>query len=254
MIERSLTHLTWTDIRDLDKEHGVLLLPVGAIEQHGPHLPVATDTLLVTNVLKRALQLLPQEVAAWRLPALSYGKSTEHEDFPGTIGLTGETLLAVLKDIARSTARAGFRRLAFVNGHGGNSALLEVAARDIRAETGLIVFCIQPAFWIEPPFKISEEEKKYGIHAGELETSLVLALQPGIVKMERAVKHYISPPMNLFGSVSVAWLTADWSETGVFGDATNANPDKGIALLDAASQRLANVIIEMSKFEVKNVY
>jgi creatinine amidohydrolase len=253
VIERSLTHLTWMDIRDLDKEHGVLLLPVGAIEQHGPHLPVATDTLLVTNVLKRALQLLPQDIAAWRLPALSYGKSNEHEAFPGTISLSGETFLAVLKDIARSIARAGFRRLAFVNGHGGNSALLEVAARDIRAETGLIVFCVQPSFWMEPPFTISDEEKKYGIHAGELETSLVLALQPGIVKMDQAVKHYIKPSVDLFGSVSVAWLTPDWSVTGVFGDATAGNPDKGIALMDSASNRLAKVIIEMSKFEVENV-
>jgi creatinine amidohydrolase len=252
VIERTLTHLTWTDIRDLEKEKGVLLLPVGAIEQHGPHLPVATDTLLVTNILKRALQLLPQEVAAWRLPALSYGKSNEHEAFPGTISLSGETFLAVLKDIARSVARAGFRRLAFVNGHGGNSALLEVAARDIRAETGLMVFCVQPAFWIEPPFKLSEEEKQYGIHAGELETSLVLALQPGIVKMDKAVKHYMKPPMPLFGSVSVAWLTPDWSETGVFGDATAANPDKGIALLDYASQRLAEIISKISHFEVGN--
>jgi creatinine amidohydrolase/Fe(II)-dependent formamide hydrolase-like protein len=252
VIERSLTHLTWTDIRDLDKTKGVLLLPIGAIEQHGPHLPVATDTLLVTNVLKRALQLLPQEVAAWRLPALSYGKSNEHEAFPGTISLTGETLLAVLKDVARSVARAGFRRLAFVNGHGGNSALLEVAARDIRAETGLMVFCIQPAFWIEPPFEISEQEKRLGIHAGELETSLVLALQPGIVKMDKAVKHYMKPPMSLFGSVSVAWLTTDWSKTGVFGDATKGTAEKGVALLDAASERLAKLIEQLSKFEVPN--
>ncbi|MGL4610522.1 MAG: creatininase family protein [Trueperaceae bacterium] len=252
MIERSLTHLTWMDIRDLQKENGVLLLPVGAIEQHGPHLPVATDTLLVTNVLKRALQLLPQNVAAWRLPALSYGKSNEHTDFPGTISLTGETFFAVLKDVARSVARAGFRRLAFVNGHGGNSALLEVAARDIRAETGLMVFCIQPSFWMEPPFEISEQEKQYGIHAGELETSLVLALQPGIVKMDHALKHHIKPPMPLFGSVSVAWLTADWSETGVFGDATIADAEKGIALLDHASQRLADVITKISQFELKN--
>jgi creatinine amidohydrolase len=251
MTERSLVHLTWTEIRDLDKTEGIVLLPVGAIEQHGPHLPVTTDTLLVTTVLKRAMQLLPLTVSAWRLPAVSYGKSNEHQNFPGTISLSAETLTAVLKDIASSVHRAGFRRLGFVNGHGGNVALLEMTARDIRIATGLMVFCVQPSFWIEPPFKISEQEKRFGIHAGELETSLVLAMQPGFVRMDKLVKHFPEPGFNLFGSTSMAWLSSDWSETGVFGDATIATAEKGQELLEHGSERLAKVIAEMSRFEVE---
>ncbi len=250
MTERSLVHLTWTEIRDLDKTRGVVLLPVGAIEQHGPHLPVTTDTLLVTNVLKRAMQLLPLDVPAWRLPAVSYGKSNEHQDFPGTISLSAETLTAVLKDIATSLHRAGFRRLAFVNGHGGNAALLEMVARDIRLDNGLMVFSIQPSFWLEPPFKLSEQEKRFGIHAGDLETSLVLAMQPGFVRMDKRVKHYPEPHFNVAGS-SQAWLTSDWSESGVFGDATVATAEKGQALLEYGSERLARLIEEISSFEVK---
>ncbi len=249
MTERSLVHLTWTEIRDLDKTNGVLLLPVGAIEQHGPHLPVTTDTLLVTNVLKRAMQLLPLNVPAWRLPAVSYGKSNEHASFPGTISLSAETLMAVLKDIASSLQRAGFRRLAFVNGHGGNAALLEMVARDIRLDNGLMVFSIQPSFWLEPPFKLSEQEKQFGIHAGDLETSLVLAMQPGFVRMDKRVKYYPDPKFHLPGS-SQAWLTSDWSESGVFGDATIATAEKGQALLEHGSERLAKLIIQMSSFEV----
>ena len=249
MTERSLVHLTWTEIRDLDKTKGVVLLPVGAIEQHGPHLPVTTDTLLVTNVLKRAMQLLPLNVPAWRLPAVSYGKSNEHASFPGTISLSAETLIAVLKDIASSLHRSGFRRLAFVNGHGGNAALLEMVARDIRLDNGLMVFSIQPSFWLEPPFKLSEQEKRFGIHAGDLETSLVLAMQPGFVRMDKRVKYYPDPKFHLPGS-SQAWLTADWSESGVFGDATIATAEKGQALLEHGSERLAKLIIEMSSFEV----
>lgn len=249
MTERSLAHLTWTEIRDLDKTQGVVLLPVGAIEQHGPHLPVTTDTLLVTNILKRAMQLLPLKVPAWRLPAVSYGKSNEHQDFPGTISLSADTLTAVLKDIASSLKRAGFRRLAFVNGHGGNAALLEIVARDIRSEYGLMVFCIQPSFWIEPPFKISEQEKRFGIHAGDLETSLVLAMQPGFVRMDKRVKHYPEPSFYVSGA-SVAWLASDWSESGVFGDATVATAEKGQALLEHGSERLARLITAISFFEV----
>jgi creatinine amidohydrolase len=248
MTERSLVHLTWTEIRDLDKQQGVVLLPVGAIEQHGPHLPVTTDTLLVTNVLKRAMQLLPLNVPAWRLPAVSYGKSNEHQSFPGTISLSSETLMSLLKDIAASLHRAGFRRLAFVNGHGGNSALLEVVARDIRADLGLMVFCIQPSFWLEPPFKLSEQEKRFGIHAGELETSLVLAMQPGFVRMDKRLKHYPDPAFS--PDAGLAWLTSDWSESGVFGDATIATAEKGQALIEHGSERLSKRIIELSSFEV----
>jgi creatinine amidohydrolase len=249
MTERSLVHLTWTEIRDLNKQQGVVLLPVGAIEQHGPHLPVTTDTLLVTNMLKRAMQLIPLNVPAWRLPAVSYGKSNEHQNFPGTISLSSDTLTAILKDIAASLLRAGFRRLAFVNGHGGNSALLELVARDIRADTGLMVFCIQPSFWLEPPFKISEQEKRFGIHAGELETSLILAMQPAFVRMDKRSKHYPEPHFHVSGS-TVAWLTSDWSESGVFGDATIATAEKGQALLEHGSERLAKLIIQLSSFEV----
>ncbi|MEZ4708101.1 MAG: creatininase family protein [Caldilineaceae bacterium] len=108
---RHLAHLTWTDIKALDKREGVVILPVGAIEQHGPHLPTLTDTLLVTHMLAAALPLLPDHVRAWALPPLNYGKSNEHTNFPGTMSLSAQTLTAVLHDIAASVHRADFRRL-----------------------------------------------------------------------------------------------------------------------------------------------
>lgn len=252
---RYLTHLTWQEVAALDKTEGVVILPVGAIEQHGPHLPTLTDTLLVTSVLDATLRRLPESVRAWALPPLNYGKSNEHIGFPGAISLSAQTLLAVLHDIARSVHAAGFRRLAFMNGHGGNQALLEMAARDIRAATGLMCFCLQPGLYVNAPFPITPEEQRLGFHAGELETALMLALAPELVQMEKAVKHFApfpesDTPLFFFAPASTAWLTRDWSPSGVFGDATLGTAEKGQAMLEAATARLAALIGEISRFEV----
>lgn len=249
-MERNLAHLSWTDVRDLAKQ-GVVVLPVGATEQHGPHLPVGTDTLQVTRVLTAALERLPDTVAAWTLPALPYGKSNEHASFPGTVSLSADTLWATLFDIAEGVRRAGFSRLAFLNGHGGNAAVLDVAARDIHAATGLTCFCVQPSFWLQAPFEVSDLEARFGVHAGELETSLMLALEPSLVDMARAVTHFPALPEGelLFGAASVAWLTRDWSASGVFGDATLGSAEKGRALLDHAAERLVALLTQLSTFE-----
>ena len=254
---RYLAHLAWPEIDNLDKSDGVVILPIGAIEQHGPHLPTMTDTLLVTHVLDATLAALPDTVQAWALPPLNYGKSNEHTGFPGTIKLSATTLLAMLHDIAQSVHEIGFRRLAFMNGHGGNSALLEVAARDIRAATGLMCFCLQPGLYVDPPFIITPEEERFGFHAGELETSLVLAIAPELVNMEKAVTHFADFPetdtdLFFFGTASTAWLSRDWSESGVFGDATQGTAAKGEALIEDAVDRLGKIITALSQFEIRD--
>lgn len=254
-LRRNLAHYTWQEIAALDKQEGVVILPIGAIEQHGPHLPTITDTLQVTQVLDATLARLPEAVKAWSLPPLNYGKSNEHTGFPGTISLSAATLLAVLHDIADNVKAAGFRRLAFINGHGGNLALLEVAARDIRVRTDLLCFCLQPGLFVNPPFPITPEEQRFGFHAGELETSLMLALAPELVQMDKAVRH-VAPfpetatPLFFFGAASTAWLSRDWSPTGIFGDATLGTAEKGHAIMAAAAERLAVLITEISRFEL----
>jgi len=254
-LRRNLTHYTWPEIAALDKQEGVVILPIGAIEQHGPHLPTITDTRQVTAVLDATMAHLPDTVPAWTLPPLNYGKSNEHTGFPGTISLSASTLLAVLHDIADSLKAAGFRRLAFLNGHGGNMALLEVAARDIRARTNLMCFCLQPGLFVNPPFAITAEEQRFGFHAGELETSLMLAIAPELVQMDKATCHFApfpdtGTPLFFFGPASTAWLSRDWSPTGVFGDATLGTAEKGQAMLAAAAERLGALIIEISRFEL----
>ncbi|MBI3960353.1 MAG: creatininase family protein [Chloroflexi bacterium] len=265
-VNRQLAHHTWSEVAALDKTEGVVILPIGAVEQHGHHLPLLTDALIVNRMLEAALAALPDDVAAWALPTLPYGKSNEHTGFPGTVSLSAQTLMAVLHDIARSLADAGFRRLAFLNGHGGNAALLEMTAREIRVATGLLCFSLQPALFMQPPFSISDEERRFGFHGGELETSLLLTIAPELVQMERAVRHYADYPVPapspetgegrgggsslfFFGPASSAWLSRDWSESGIFGDATLGTAEKGDALIAAGGQRLADLIRVISTFE-----
>lgn len=252
---RYLTHLTSPEIAALDKTEGVVILPIGAVEQHGAHLPVLTDTLIATRTLDAALAALPDNVRAWALPPINYGKSNEHVNFPGTITLSSQTLIAVLHDIAKSLERAGFRRLAFLNGHGGNIGLIDMTARDIRVETGLMCFCIHGMQHLDPPFEMSEREQVYGFHGGEAETSLILALEPEMVKMEHAVTTYAEfpdtdTPLFFFGRASAVWMAEDWSDTGIYGDATLGTAEKGEALLAASVKNLGKLFAVLSTFEV----
>ena len=251
---RYLPDLSWMDVRDLSKTLGVVVLPIGAIEQHGPHLPTATDALLAEAITKLALERLPEDAKVWRLPVQSYGKSNEHLGFAGTISLRAETLMAVVMDIATSVAASGFRRLCFVNAHGGNSALLAMMAREIRVATGLMVFNTFTNAGAADPIEIPPLEAKYGIHANDWETSLMLFLAPDLVQMQKAVKHYpaLEGGVGLTGGAAVAaWLTRDWSISGVFGDATVATAERGAARLEVSVVALAQVLEQISRFEVE---
>jgi creatinine amidohydrolase len=256
--ERFLPNLTWHEIRDLEKSSGVLVLPIGAIEQHGPQLPTFTDALIAERMTVLALERLKPETKVWRLPTQSYGKSNEHTGYPGTFALSASTLMAIVRDIALGAKQAGFRRLAFINAHGGNTALLALMARDIRVETGLMCFNSFSSAGAQDPVQITPEEAKFGIHAGDWETSIVLALAPELVHMERAVKSFPNYPKseNLSltqGNAVSAWLTRDWSATGVFGDSTLATVEKGVARLEACVTKLAEVLTEISSFEIPEV-
>ena len=251
---RDITHLTWMEIRDLDKRKAALVLPVGALEQHGPHLPVVTDLLLAERFLDLALERLPDTVNIWRLPALSFGKSNEHSGYPGTFSLSANTLMSAVRDIARGAKDAGFRRLVLLNSHGGNRAVLDMMARDIRAEFGLMVFSVFPPALAPDPLETTENEKKFGIHAGDWETSVMLALAPELVKMDLANSSF--PAFNsdhltlTTSGSSVAWLTRDWNASGTWGDATLATAERGQARLEPVVAKLALVLEEIASFEV----
>lgn len=254
---RFLPYLTWTDVAALPKDDALVVLPIASIEQHGPHLPLVSDTLLGQELLAAALDRLAPSDAVWVLPMLTYGKSNEHAAFPGTIALSASTLAAVVVDIGTSVARAGFRRLALVNSHGGNPPVLDHAARDLRQATGLIVFSLF-MFRMDVPYTDSSaDEAHWGTHAGEWETSVLLSLAPDLVHLDRTRDlgghpTYATPPrhLKLRGPITYAWLSEDLSISGNLGDPRTASAERGDGIVASTVERLAEVLAEMATFEM----
>lgn len=239
--QRSLDHLPWPEVRRAAARPGsTVIWPFGAIEQHGPHLPLCTDALFAERILESVLDLVSEELPIWRLPLSSFGFSPEHRGFPGTLNLGAETLLSLVMAVGRDLAAAGFDRLILFNAHGGQIALLQVAARQLRAH--------QPAMAVLPCFLwsgpeglarlVPEPERHEGLHAALAETSLMLHLAPELVGRERphdgvpgqGSRDLPPPGWSLEGAVPNAWLTADLSASGVIGDAGGASAELGEAL------------------------
>ncbi|MBD1921721.1 creatininase family protein [Microcoleus sp. FACHB-831] len=254
--ERFFPYLTWTDIQAMpDKENVVIIQPVGAIEQHGPHLPIIVDSAIGVGVIGKALAKLDANVPAYVLPPLYYGKSNEHWHFPGTISLSVPTLLAVLTETAESIYRAGFRKFVLMNSHGGQPQVMEIVARDLRQKYD--DFVVFPLFtWRVPHIAkelIAPKEMELGIHAGDAETSIMLSLLPEQVKMEKAVAEYPQglpedSLLSMEGKLPFAWLTRDLSQSGVIGDPTVATKEKGDRLLESVSDGWVQVIKDIYKF------
>src|SRR6202050_3101138 len=177
---RNFSYLSWKQVDALPRETTLLVLPTAAIEQHGHHLPLATDTLINNLLLGHALRKLPVESSVYALPPVHYGKSNEHIGFPGTLSLSSSTFMSVLRDLGSSLSKAGFQKLVLYNTHGGNASLIDVMARDLRAEFGLRTFALYGSGGIEFD-GLSAQERAYGFHAGEVETSLLLAAVPELV-------------------------------------------------------------------------
>lgn len=244
-----LAHLTTAEIAALDGDQVLVILPVAAVEQHGPHLPVLTDTLIAEAVVSRALAARPDDRRVWTLPVQAYGKSNEHTGFPGTFGLRAETLAATLRDIARGVHASGLRRLLLLNSHGGNPEIIDYVARDLREELGLLCFTAHPFRFGLARGIISDVEGGYGIHGGEGETSLMLAIAPELVHPDRYTPEL--PPVReymrhytLKGAASFGWLTRDLSGSGTIGDPRAATAQKGELILRAEVDLVVSLIEE----------
>ena len=255
---RYLPYLTSPEIAALPKEKAAVVLSVASIEQHGPHLPCVTDSLVGQTLLGLALERLRPEVQVWVVPPLCYGKSNEHRPFAGTLTLSAQTLAAVVRDIALSVARAGFKRLVLLNSHGGNPPVLDYIARDLHEETGMQLFSIMISRMGLPDPVTDPDESAWGMHAGDSETSWVLALAPELVHMERTaddgVGDYPRLPegirhLAVRGPVGFSWLTADLSAAGVLGNPRGATAEKGHAYVAATVDKLAGVLEEIASFE-----
>jgi creatinine amidohydrolase len=240
-------YYTGPELGELGQDpNATAVLSVGAVEQHGPHLPTITDTLNGVEALGAALGRLPADAVVLALPPTNLGKSEEHRDFPGTLSLRGETLRMLLLDIGTSVARAGFSKLVLFNSHGGNVGAIDDFFRDLRIETGLRVFKIHPGVGSVPGV-IGAEESAIAMHAGDSETSTVRFLAPELVHMERAAGHlYSSDPLIGYSfkghDVIEAWVTRDLAPSGAIGNPHLSSPEKGEQLFSASVARLAELL------------
>jgi creatinine amidohydrolase len=272
---RYWSELTTLDFANLDASRAIAVLPLAATEQHGPHLPLSVDTDIVNGVVNASLMHLQAvEVSndaplpVFFLPTQSVGLSPEHAAFPGTLTLKPETLIRLWTDIAESVKAADVNKLVLFNAHGGHVGAMDVVARDLRARLGMLVYSVN---WYQLPLLnekgedlnalFSAHEHRFGVHAGDVETSVMLALQPQLVRMALAQNFQSTseqraanfPILGNGRSAKFAWQMQDYNPAGAAGNAAAATAEKGQALLDAAGRSLAQLLFEIDRLPAETL-
>lgn len=261
-LPRFWADLKSTDFARLDLARCIAVLPVAAIEQHGPHLPLNVDTALVEGVMAAALPNLPGSLPVLFLPTQSIGFSPEHTRFAGTLTLKAETILRLWTELAESVAGTGVKKLVLLNSHGGQVGLMDVVARDLRTRLGMLVYSVN-SFSLplvdergdSVAAQFSAHEHRFGIHAGEIETSMMLALKPSQVDMARAQDFHSTSQdraeqFSILGdgrSAKLGWQMQDYNPHGAVGNAAAATAEKGHALLGAMGRSLAQLLLEIDQ-------
>jgi len=247
--------LTWPEMREAIARQPAVLLPFGTIEDHGPHLPLNTDNVIVEAICLEAGRRAPEEILV--MPLVAYGLDEHHMDFPGTVSVDMQTLLSYVSDVSLSAARHGFTHVLIVNGHGSNSSIAELAARRVVLETGIICGAMSPNAAIDPALAepALSQMRRSGpggvAHACEYETAMMLHLRPDLVQMDRALREIGQLTLEYFNwdhpqpSV-LSWQ--DWwsrmSESGVCGDPTVATLDFGQALFETTVTNFVRFVHE----------
>ena len=235
----------------------VAVLPVAAIEQHGPHLPLSVDATLLQGVIDAALPLLPADLPVLFLPPQNVGLSPEHIRYPGTLTLSPATIIALWTELGECVARAGVKKLLLFNGHGGQVSVMDIVARELRTRCDLLVYS---ASWFSLPLpetvagQFSAAEHRFGIHAGEIETSMMLHLAPATVHMAhaqdfRSTSQDRSEQYAILGngkSAKLGWQMQDYHPAGAVGNAAAASADKGRTVVEAAATQLVALLQEMA--------
>ena len=254
--------LTTREFAQLDPVRTIAILPVAATEQHGPHLPLSVDTVLADGVVAATLPHLPDDLSVLFLPTQAVGLSPEHMQFPGTLTLKAETVIQLWTQLGESVARAGINKLVLLNSHGGQVGVMDIVARDLRARLGMLVYSVN---WFNLPLldlqgkdinaRFSTEEHRFGIHAGEIETSMMLALNPERVQMAQAQNFHSTSKdraenFSILGngkSAKLGWQMQDYNPAGAVGNAAAATAAKGQAVVDAAGRSLAKLLVEIGQ-------
>jgi creatinine amidohydrolase len=239
----------------------VAVLPVAAIEQHGPHLPVYVDACLNEGVVAKAITLLPPVLPVTFLPMQAVGKSNEHLAFPGTLSLSAETAIRLWTEIGEGVHRAGLRKLVFFNSHGGQPQIMDIVARDLRVRLGMFVVSASSYSFGTPPGVFAADELKHGIHGGAVETSMMLALRPELVHMDKAADFaplsialereykYLTPE----GRIGFGWQTQDMHPDGACGNALIADAAVGEKCVEHAARGLVALLEEVHRYPLTNL-
>jgi len=256
-LPRYWSQLTTRDFAALDVAATVAVLPLGATEQHGPHLPLGVDTVLAGGIVAASLPLLPAGLPVLFLPTQQIGLSPEHARFAGTLTLSAETVIRMWKEIGAGVARAGVKKLVLFNAHGGHVGAMDIVARELRAEHGLIVYSVS---WFNLPLgdagaQFGAGEHRFGVHAGDIETSMMLALAPQQVRMDeaknfRSTSEQRAADYAILGngkSAKLGWAMEDYNPQGAAGNAAAATAARGQAVVDAAAEQLALLLAEVSR-------
>ena len=255
-LPRFWAQLNTRDFAALDAARTVAVLPLGATEQHGPHLPLGVDSCLADGLVQAALPLLPADLPALFLPTQTIGLSPEHARFAGTLTLSAETLIRVWKEIAAGVARAGLRKLVLFNAHGGHVGAMDIVARELRESHDLLVYSVS---WFNLPLIDAQGQTltldRFDVHAGESETAMMLALAPGLVRQdlardfrpssEQRARDY--PILGNGRSAKLGWAMQDYHPDGAAGNAAAATAAQGQALIDASARALAQLLAEVSR-------
>jgi creatinine amidohydrolase len=253
--------LTTEDFAEVDPERTVALLPVAAIEQHGPHLPLYTDACIAEGLVAETLNRLDDARSLLVLPLQAVGESTEHLAYPGTLAVDAETLIRHWRGIGDSVAAAGLRKLVILNTHGGQPQVIDIVALDLRRRHGMLAVKANYFAFGVPHDLFDDEELDHGIHGGAVETSMMLHLRPDLVRMEAAERfeplslqmtadyRYLGPE----APIGFGWTAQDLNPAGVVGDASRADADKGRQVVDHAARCLAELVDEVARFPLANL-
>lgn len=249
---------TWQDFANADMADMIAVLPLSAIEQHGPHLPVGVDTFIMEGYLRRVSATVPSDLPVLFLPVQAIGKSNEHIGFPGTLTLSAETAIRAWTEIAESVHRAGVRKLVLVNSHGGNSTSLDIIARDLRVRLGMLVVSASWQRFGYPDDVAEAHERTHGIHGGEVETSLMLAYRPELVRMEKA-ENFVPASvaieqqfkwLRVTQPIGFGWTAQDNSISGAMGDAASGTEAKGQRAADYGAASFIELLRDVQSFDL----
>ena len=250
--------MTWTDFQARDMARAIAVLPVAATEQHGPHLPVGVDTFIMEGYIAKVIERVPDELAVLFLPVQNCGLSIEHTDFPGTLSLPAEPLISAWTKLCECVHRTGCRKLVLLNSHGGNTAILDMIAHDLRARLRMLVVMASWHRFGAPDGLFSAHEQAHGIHAGEIETSLMLKFRPNLVRVDEAAD-FTSRSVEMESEFTwlrsgrptgFGWMSQDLSASGAMGNAAAANARKGEACADHGATAFIELLQDIDAFDL----